>query len=78
MLRFLFIHPLVPPTHNNAPSPSKHVHAYTLKGLKMDWTVNDGLYHCFLKWRLKCENILECELAASPRETTVQESDSLE
>ena len=32
----------------------------------MDWTVNDGLYHCFLKWRLKCENILECELAALP------------
>ena len=31
---------------------------------KMDWTVNDGLYHRFLKWHLKCENILECELAA--------------
>ena len=30
----------------------------------MDWSVNDGLYHHFLKWRLKCENILECELAA--------------
>ena len=29
---------------------------------KMDWTVNDGLYHRFLKWPLKCENILECEL----------------
>ena len=29
----------------------------------MDWTVNDGLYHRFLKWRLKCKNILECELA---------------
>ena len=32
----------------------------------MDWTVNDGLYHRFLKWRLKCENILECELAVLP------------
>ena len=32
----------------------------------MDWTVNDGLYHRFLKWRLKCENILECELEALP------------
>ena len=32
----------------------------------MDWTVNDGLYHRFLKWCLKCENILECELAALP------------
>ena len=29
----------------------------------MDWTVNDGLYHQFLKWKLKCENILNCELA---------------
>ena len=29
----------------------------------MDWTVNDNLYNSFLKWKLKCENILECELA---------------
>ena len=29
----------------------------------MDWTVNDNLYNRFLKWKLKCENILECELA---------------
>ena len=33
---------------------------------KMDWTVNDGLYHKFLKWKLKCENILDCELAMLP------------
>ena len=33
---------------------------------RMDWTVNDELYHHFLKWRLKCENIPECELAALP------------
>ena len=37
-----------------------------IEGPKMDWTVNDGLYHRFLKWRLKCENILECELVALP------------
>ena len=37
-----------------------------IEGPRIDWTVNDGLYHCFLKWRLKCENILECELAALP------------
>ena len=37
-----------------------------IEGPKMDWTVNDSLYHCFLKWKLKCENILECELAALP------------
>ena len=33
------------------------------EGPKMDWTVNDGLFHRFLKWKLKCENILDCELA---------------
>ena len=33
---------------------------------KMDWTVNDGLYNRSLKWHLKCENILECELAMLP------------
>ena len=34
-----------------------------IEGPKMDWTVNDGLHSRFLKWKLKCENILECELA---------------
>ena len=33
---------------------------------KMDWTANDALYHRFLKWHLKCENILECELVTLP------------
>ena len=37
-----------------------------IEGPKMDWTVNDGLYHRFLKWHLKCENILERELAMLP------------
>ena len=37
-----------------------------IEGSKMDWTVNDGFYHRFLKWCLKCENILECELAVLP------------
>ena len=32
----------------------------------MDWTVNDTLYNRFLKWKLKCKNILECELAMLP------------
>ena len=35
-----------------------------IEGLRIVWTVNDGLYHRFLKWRLNCENILECELTA--------------
>ena len=25
--------------------------------------MNDSLYHRFLKWKIKCENILDCELA---------------
>ena len=37
-----------------------------LEGPKMDWTVNDSLYHRFLKWNLKCGNILNCELATLP------------
>ena len=37
-----------------------------VKGPKMDWAGNDGLYHRFLKWKLKCENILDCELAMLP------------
>ena len=37
-----------------------------IEGPKMDWTVNDSLYHRFLKWKLKCENILDCELVMLP------------
>ena len=38
-----------------------------IEGPKMDWTVNDGLSHRFLKWHLKYENFLECELAMLPK-----------
>ena len=34
-----------------------------IEGPHRDWTVNDNHYHRFIKWCLKCENILECELA---------------
>ena len=37
-----------------------------IEGPKIDWTVTDNLYHRFLKWKLKCENILDCELAMLP------------
>ena len=37
-----------------------------IEGPKMNWTVDDGLYHRFLKWCLKCETILDCELANLP------------
>ena len=37
-----------------------------IEGPAMDWTVNDGLYNRFLKWKLKCKNILEYDLAILP------------
>ena len=49
------------------PQPVPSMFMPYIEGPKMDWTVNDGLYHRFLKWHLKCENILECELAALPK-----------
>ena len=33
-----------------------------IEGPKTDCTVDDVMYHRFLKWHLKCENILGCEL----------------
>ena len=30
---------------------------------KINWTVDDSLYNWFLKWKIKCKNILDCELA---------------
>ena len=43
--------------------PSMNMYMPYIEGPSMDWTVNDNLYNIFLKWKLKCENILECELA---------------
>ena len=34
-----------------------------IEGPRMNWTVNDSWYNRFLKWKIKCENILDCELA---------------
>ena len=59
-------HPsLAYPTHP-VPQVIPSMYMPYVEGQRMDWTVNDGLYHRFLKWRLKCKNILECELAALP------------
>ena len=33
-----------------------------IKGPKMNCTVNDSLYNRFIKWKIKCDKILECEL----------------
>ena len=43
-----------------------------IEGPKMNWTVDDGLYHRFLKWHLKCETILDCELANLPAKQRCQ------
>ena len=48
------------------PQPAAGIYMPYIEGPHMDWTVNDNLYHRFLKWHLKCENILECELMALP------------
>ena len=42
---------------------NQQVYMPYIEGPQMDWDVNDTLYHRFLKWKLKCKNILECELA---------------
>ena len=39
----------------------------------MDWTVNDGLHQKFLKWKLKCETILNCELSMLPESKKCKE-----
>ena len=49
-----------------------------IEGPKMNCTVNDSLYHRFLKQKLKCENILDCEFAMLPESKKVQESHSME
>ena len=55
-------------THLHAPQPVYTImYMPYIEGPKMDWMVNDALYHRFLKWKLKYENILECELAALPK-----------
>ena len=52
--------------HHRQLQPVPGIFMPYIEGPKMDWTVNDGHYHSFVKWHLKCENILECKLAALP------------
>ena len=61
-------HHVLPTPSNPAGQPPIATGMYMpyIEGPHMDWTVNDNLYHRFLKWHLKCENILECKLAALP------------
>ena len=63
-------HPNIPPqpstNHMRQPQPGPNMYMPYIEGPHMDWMMNDGLYHQFLKWHLKCENILEHELATLP------------
>ena len=45
-----------------------------IEGPKMNWMVDDGLYHRFLKWHLKCETILDCKLANLTYQTKMSKS----
>ena len=46
--------------------PGMNMYMPYIEGPSMDWTVNDNHYNRFLKWKLKCKNILKCELAMLP------------
>ena len=48
-----------------------------IEGPKMNWTMDDGLYHRFLKWHLKSKTILDSELANLPEKTKMSEGNSL-
>ena len=45
-----------------------------IEGPKMDWIVNGILYLKFLKWKLKCENILDCKLACCLKQRSARKS----
>ena len=44
-----------------------------VEGLKMDWTVDDALHSRFIGWRIKCENILDCQLAILQENTKCEQ-----
>ena len=62
----IFFIPQPSTSHKVRDIPNIKMYMPYIEGPAMDWTVNDGLYNRFLKWKLKCENILECELAILP------------
>ena len=59
-------HQPLPPHSVGQPLLVAGIYMPYIEGPCMDWTVNDHLYRRFLKWCLKCKNILECKLAAIP------------
>ena len=59
--------------HPAVPSPSvPTMFMPYIEGPKMNWTVDDGFYHRFLKWHLKCKTNLDCELANLPAKQKCQ------
>ena len=58
------------PTLPSHPTPTMFM-PY-IEGPKINWTVDNRLYHRFLKWHLKCETILDCELANLPEKQKCQ------
>ena len=46
-----------------SPYPYSGMMVPYVEGPKMDWTVDDALYSRFIRWRIKYENILDCQLA---------------
>ena len=62
----IFFNPQHSTSHKVKEIPNMNMYMPYIEGPAMDWTVNDGLYNRFLKWKLKCENILEYDLAILP------------
>ena len=62
----IFFNPQLSTSYKVKDIPNMGMYMLYIVGPDMDWTLNDGLYNRFLKWNLKCENILECELAILP------------
>ena len=67
-----------PPNPAGQPPVAAGMYMPCIEGPHMDWTVNDNLYHRFLKWLFKCKNILECKLAALPEHQQCKEVIALE
>ena len=52
--------------HNQVHHSQAHYPAMMVpyvKGPKMDQTIDDALHSRFIWWKIKCENILDCELS---------------
>ena len=62
----VFFNPQPSKSNKAQEMPSMNMYMPYIDDPSMDWTVNDNLYNRFLKWKLKCKNILKCKLAMLP------------